>query len=189
MADLKFQHLTQLDLSDRHMHVTYSTGGRLTKQWERIARKPECDPHRITEQTFESVRFDEFAKMPSRRHCIFMFALGLDPDFYADSLDFPNPEDYNVVEIEVTDTAPSLLRADKSLITRRIVDGKLTASIVDICSDARMYWSGYVKSDMNAEILLCGKYQFTRIIRPAEESFRPYLKNPEEILEISRSET
>jgi hypothetical protein len=186
---MKFQHLTQLDLSDRQMHVTYSTGGRLTKQWERIASKPERDPHRITEQTFEGVRFDEFAKMPSRRDCIFMFDLELDPNFYADSMDFQNPEYYNVVEIEVTDTAASLLRADKSLVTRRIVDGKLTASIVDISSDARMYWSGYVKSDLNAEILFCGKYQFTRIIRPAEDLVRPYLTNPDEILVLSRSET
>lgn len=117
--------------------------------------------------------------------CVLVF--GLEADLYAYSMDFPDPEYYNVVEIEVTDPTPSLLRADKSLVTRRIVDGKLTASIVDISSDARMYWSGYVESDLKAEILFCGKYQFTRIIRPAEDLVRPYLTNPDEIL--SRSDT
>jgi hypothetical protein len=182
MGNMKFQHFTRLDLSDRHMHVTHSTGGGLTKHWERIARKHDRDPHRITEQTFESVRLNEFAKMPSRRHCIFMFDLELDPDFYADSMNIPDPETFNVVEIEVTDAAANLFRADKSLMTRRIVDGTLTAEIADIASDARKYWSGYVKSDLNAEILLCGKYEFIRIIRPAEELVRPFLTNPDEIL-------
>lgn len=182
MREMKFQHLTRLDLSDGHMHATYSAGGRLTKHWERIARKHDRDPHRITEQTFESVRLNEFGKMPSRRHCIFMFDLELDPDFYADSMNIPDPETFNVVEIEVTDATPNLFRADKSLMTRRIVDGKLTARILDIASDARRYWSGYAKSDLNAEILLCGEYEFTRIIRPAEEWFRPCLTNPQEIL-------
>ena len=186
---MKFQHLTRLDLLGRHMHLTYSTSERSTKHWCRIFGRDDRDPHRVTEQTFEAVRLNEFANMPSRRHCIFTFDLEVDADSYAESMNICDPETYNVVEIEVTDAATNLFRADKSLITCRIVDGKLTSGIVVIAKDARNYWSGYVKSDLNAEILLCGKYKFTRIIRPAEEWFRACLTNPDEILEISRSET
>ena len=164
------------------MRIAYSTSERPSKHWQRIGRKHERDPHRITEQTFETVRLDEFAKLPSRRHCLFIFDLELDPDFYADSMNWPDPENYNLVEIEVADAVSNMFRADKSLVTSRIVDGKLTAEIDEVVSDARKYWSGYAKFDLEAEILFCGQYAFTRIIRPAEECFRPYLTNPAEIL-------
>jgi hypothetical protein len=126
IGEMRFQHLTRLDLSEQHMHVAYSTDERPSRHWtDRVDKKHESHPNRIVEQTFEKVRLGEFAKLPSRRHCLFMFDFGLDPDFYADSMNFLPPESFNVVEIEVGDAVSNFFRADKSLVTTRIVDENL----------------------------------------------------------------
>src|SRR5215216_8024626 len=97
--------------------------------------------HRPVESTFEEIRLKEFPDLPSRKFCIFLFNLSLDPDSYARSMEFI-VDDCNLVEIEILDDEPKIARVNKSLLFHRIKNRKLKASRPDIIADAREYWSG-----------------------------------------------
>ena len=56
---------------------------------------------RTVEQIFEEVRIRDYPLLPSRKNCIFLFDLGLDPDKYASSISFVNVRrELNLVEVD-----------------------------------------------------------------------------------------
>ena len=131
------------------------------------------DAARRIEEIFELVRLKEYPESASRQSCIFFFDFGLDPDKYAESMSLILVRrERTLVEVETQDTHSLMGRVDKSLLSRRLDSkGELAATDEEIMSDAREYWAGTTRSDYDVEILFCGKYNFTRIIRKADPTF------------------
>lgn len=74
------------------------------------------------------------------------------------------PHQLKLVEVELLDPIPNILRANKSLLTRRIISGELKAKNGEILADAGEYWAGRTHSAFDEEVLFAGRYRYTRII-------------------------
>jgi hypothetical protein len=178
---LKFQRYTCLDITESEIGKIHSASQNISEHWKRIVNKPECDVHRVVENIFEDVRLEEYPELPSRKACLFLFDLALDPIKYAETMPGVFPEQLNLVEVEIIDTKPNIVRVDKSLLTLRIEWGKLMATPSEIIADARMYWSGITWTNLDEEILFSGKYKYTRVICPPRHPFEKVLIKMNEI--------
>ena len=174
-VQMKFQTFSLHDITEKEIGRTYSTGLGISNHWNRIMTKPHCVASREVENIFEEVRLAEFPESPSRKHCLFLFDLSLDPYSYAESMNFI-PAERHLAELEIIDSHPKIARVNKSLLECRIKDGKLNADREDIVGDARAYWSGVTQTSLDEEILFSGRYRYTRIIRPQDSLFRPLLR-------------
>lgn len=167
---MRFQHFTHLRLEEDLGHI-FSTPDR-SIQFERTMDHDRSGAaERRIEGIFEQVRLEEYPASPSRLSCIFLFEFGLDPDKYAASMSFIQVRrELTLVEVETQNDDLHIVRVDKSLLSRRRDSkGELNATDEEIMSDAREYWAGTTKSDYDVEILFCGKFIFTRIIRMADQ--------------------
>ena len=134
---------------------------------------------RRIEQVFEDVRLKEHSSLPSRKNCIYLFDLELDPIKYAHSMWrelFAHllPQ-MSLVEVETkTHGYSNIARVDRSLVSCRFdATGRLSADDQQLSDDARRYWTGTARSDHETEVLFCGEFRYRRIIRKAE---RPLVK-------------
>lgn len=172
---MKFQRFTCYDITEKEIGRTYFTGPKVSHHWDCAMNDPDWITSKGVELIFEEIRAKEFPNLPTRRHCLFLFDLSLNPYFYADSMAGFFPDQLNLVEVELLDLSPKIARVNKSLIGSRIKDGKLNASREEIVADARTYWSGVTQTTLDEEILFSGTYRYTRIIRPPKPLFRPTL--------------
>lgn len=133
---------------------------------------PLNQAERTVEEIFEEVRQREYPLLPSRKNCIFLFDFGLhlDPDKYAESMGWIEVRgDWNLVEVVCDPDKAIIARVDKSLLTSRFTEGQLTATHDELVHNANRYWTGTKRADYNTEILLCGEFKYSRIIRRADD--------------------
>lgn len=171
---MKFQRYTCYDITDKEIGRIYFTGPAVSHHWIRVMTDPDWVANKTVEIIFERVRIKEFSDSPTRKHCLFLFDLSLDPYRYANSMGFI-PDQLNLVEVELLDSCPKIARVNKSLVGCRIKHGKLNVSREEIVADARAYWSRVTQTTFDEEILFSGKYRFTRVICQPKPSFRPAL--------------
>jgi len=97
--------------------------------------------------------------------------LAFDPDKYAASMSLIQVrKELTLVEVETQNTDLRIARVDKSLLScRRDSKGELNATDEEIMSDARKYWAGTTRADYDVEVLFCGNFMPTRIIRMADQ--------------------
>lgn len=167
---MRFQHFTPW-VTENDIGRLQSTPD-LSKHWVRVMRdEPSYLATRTVEQIFEDVRQHEYPLLPSRKNCIFLFDFGLDPDDYASSmLLIEVRRGLNLVEVVCDQGKAIIARLDKSLLTSRFSSkGELNATHDDVVLDANRYWTGTTRSDYNTEVLVCGAFKYSRIIRKAED--------------------
>ena len=117
------------------------------------------------------MRLQQYQMLPSRKSSIFLFDLGLDPDKYATSISLVQVrKELNLVEVEVDVNNSITARVDKSLLTCRFnSQGQIAATGEEIVRDAKEYCKGITSRDYDAEVLLCGRFTYTRVVRAAEQ--------------------
>jgi hypothetical protein len=175
---MRFQHftpwITDEDLGGIRVTPTIS------KNWNRVMNSGfSTEEGRRIEQVFEDVRLKEHGSSPSRRNCIYLFDLQLDPIKYAHSIwrelfTHLLPQ-MSLVEVEtMTHGYSNIVRVDRSLVTYRFDSaGRLSADDQQLSDDARRYWAGTDRRDHETEVLFCGEFRYLRIITKAE---RPLVK-------------
>jgi hypothetical protein len=167
---MRFQHFTPW-LTEKDLGQLQSTPD-VSKHWTRLMNgDPDNQAARLVEEIFEEVRQQEYPLLPSRKNCVFLFHFGVDPDAYARSISLIEVRrERHLVEVVCDPSKSIIARVDKSLLTSRFSSkGELNATREQVILDAKLYWKGTARSDHDAELLVCGEFKYSRIIRKAED--------------------
>lgn len=111
----------------------------------------------LKEYIFEEIRQKEFSGCPSRKKCMFCFDKNIDYKKYANQLGF-DLNNYNLFEIEILEEKSTVHTGNMDLLNCN------SQKYNEIATQARTYWKGYERNNLNSEIIFEGCFKVTDVI-------------------------